>query len=135
MARLRYAGIVLMVIATTMAMTEARTIVVGGSENWRFGYNYTNWALKNSPFHINDKLVEVFKFDAPHNMYLLPNLYSYLKCDFRSAKLLAGAPNGVGEGFEAVLNQWRLYYFASSNDKNYSDGLMKFFAMLLPRRQ
>ncbi|KAL3734805.1 hypothetical protein ACJRO7_024045 [Eucalyptus globulus] len=131
MAGLRYAGIVLMVIGTTMAMTEARTADI----NWHFGYNYINWALKNSPFHINDKLVELFKFDAPHNMYLLPNLYSYLKCDFRSAKLLADAPNGVGEGFEAVLNQWRLYYFASSYDKDYSDGLMKFFAMLLPRRQ
>ncbi|KAK3425474.1 uncharacterized protein LOC104449347 [Eucalyptus grandis] len=133
MAGLRYSGIVLLVIATSMAMTEARTIVVGGSENWRFGYNYTDWALKNSPLYINDKLV--FKFDAPHNVYLLPNLYSYLKCDFGGAKLLAGAPNGAGEGFEVVLNQWRLYYFTSSNDKDCSDGLMKFFAMPLPRWQ
>ncbi|KAF8029554.1 hypothetical protein BT93_E2083 [Corymbia citriodora subsp. variegata] len=106
-----------------MAMTEARTIVGGGSENWRFGYNYTDWALKNSPFYINNKLV--FKFDAPHDVYLLPNLYSYIKCDFQ----------GAGEGFEIVLNQWRLYYFASSNDKDCSDGLMKFFAMPLPRWQ
>ncbi|KAI6688969.1 hypothetical protein NL676_025797 [Syzygium grande] len=133
MAGLRYAGIVLLVIATTMAITEARTIVVGGSENWRFGYNYTDWTLKNSPFYINDKLV--FKFDAPHNVYLLPNLYSYIKCDFRGATLLASAPKGDGKGFEVVLNQWRLYYFASSNDKDCSDGLMKFFAMPLPHWQ
>lgn len=58
MAGLKCAGLVLLVMATTMAIAEARTIVVGGSQNWRYGYNYTDWALKNSPFFINDKLGE-----------------------------------------------------------------------------
>lgn len=34
----------------------SRRIVVGGSENWHFGYNYTEWALKNGPFYLNDTL-------------------------------------------------------------------------------
>ncbi|KAI3440330.1 Phytocyanin domain-containing protein [Psidium guajava] len=131
MAGWNCAGLVLLVMATTMAIAEARTIVVGGSENWRYGYNYTDWALKNSPFFINDKLV--FKYGPPHNVYLLPNLYSYVKCDFKGANLLAGPSNGAGNGFEVVLNQYRLYYFASSSDKDCSDGLMKFFAFPLPR--
>ncbi|KAL3734806.1 hypothetical protein ACJRO7_024046 [Eucalyptus globulus] len=106
MAGLRYAGIVLLVMAATMAMTEARTIIVGGSENWCFGHNYMDRDLKNT-----------FKFD--HDVYLLPNLFSYLKCNFR----------GV------VLDPWRLYYFVSFNDKDCSDSLMKFFAIPLPRWQ
>ncbi|XP_030540091.1 uncharacterized protein LOC115747905 [Rhodamnia argentea] len=133
MAGWKCAGLVLLMMATTMAIAEARTIIVGGSENWRYGYNYTDWALKNSPFFFNDKLV--FKYGPPHNVYLLPNLYSYLKCDFRGATLLAGPSNGAGNGFEVVLNQYRLYYFASSSNKDCSNGLMKFFAFPLPRWQ
>ena len=49
-------GFVVLVMATAMAVGEAKSIVVGGAENWRYGYNYTDWALKNSPFYINDKL-------------------------------------------------------------------------------
>lgn len=29
---------------------------VGGSQNWRFGFNYTNWAITNAPFFLNDTL-------------------------------------------------------------------------------
>ena len=54
-------GFVVLAIATTMAVGEANTIVVGGAENWRFGYNYTDWALKNSPFYIHDTLGEYFR--------------------------------------------------------------------------
>ncbi|KAI4339850.1 hypothetical protein MLD38_024745 [Melastoma candidum] len=75
----------------------------------------------------------VFKYEQPHNIYLLPNLYSYIKCDFSGARLLAGPNNGAGDGFGIVLSQYRLYYFASSYGKDCSDGLMKFFAMPLPR--
>lgn len=35
-----------------------KKIMVGGSENWRFGFDYNNWALKNGPFYINDTLGE-----------------------------------------------------------------------------
>lgn len=41
-------------------------IVVGGSENWHFGFNYTEWALKNGPFYIKDTLGEY-----PVFLYLL----------------------------------------------------------------
>lgn len=34
----------------------SKRIVVGGSENWRFGFNYTNWAITNAPFFLNDTL-------------------------------------------------------------------------------
>ena len=35
---------------------KSNKIVVGGSANWNFGFNYTDWALRNGPFYINDKL-------------------------------------------------------------------------------
>jgi len=49
--------------------------------------------------------------------------------------LLANATQGSGEGFEIVLKQWRPYYFASSGHNGFhcSAGLMKFFAVPLPR--
>ncbi|MBA0782578.1 hypothetical protein Gotri_000441, partial [Gossypium trilobum] len=33
-----------------------KRILVGGSQNWHFGVNYTDWSLKNGPFYINDTL-------------------------------------------------------------------------------
>jgi len=49
------------VIASMVAGSEnkaiaKRSILVGDSEGWRAGTNYTQWAIKNSPFHINDTL-------------------------------------------------------------------------------
>ena len=38
-------------------------ISVGGSENWRFGFNYSEWALKNGPFYLNDILGELPAFN------------------------------------------------------------------------
>lgn len=46
----------LLLAATLLAVGQARTLVVGGSEGWRFGVNYTGWAIQNAPFYINDKL-------------------------------------------------------------------------------
>ncbi|KAF5445002.1 hypothetical protein F2P56_034087 [Juglans regia] len=105
---------------------------------WRFGFNYTDWALKTSPFYLNDKLV--FKYAPPSdtyvapNVYLLPNLLSYLACNFSSAKLLANETQGSGEGFEFVLNRWRPAYFASTAEdgSHCREGQMKFFAIPLP---
>ena len=31
-------------------------IIVGGSDNWRFGLNYSVWAFQNAPFYVNDVL-------------------------------------------------------------------------------
>ncbi|XP_010059773.2 uncharacterized protein LOC104447762 [Eucalyptus grandis] len=121
-----------LVLSVAMA-AEARSIVVGGSENWRPGFNYTDWALKNSPFYINDTLV--FKYEAPHNVYLLPNLWSFIKCDFKDAKLIASAEDGGGDGIKVDLTATRLYYFASSDSDDCSAGMMKFFAVPLPRLQ
>lgn len=39
---------------------EPRKIIVGGSEGWHFGFNYTDWAFKNGPFYLNDTLGEIF---------------------------------------------------------------------------
>lgn len=36
--------------------TQPKKVVVGGSDNWHFGFNYTDWALKNGPFYIGDTL-------------------------------------------------------------------------------
>ncbi|XP_075652212.1 early nodulin-like protein 4 [Castanea sativa] len=132
-------GFILLLTASLLVVSEANTIVVGGSEGWRFGFNYTDWALRNSPFYINDTLV--FKYVPPSDtsfapsVYLLPDLWSYTTCDFRRAKLLANATQGSGEGFKIVLKQGRPYYFASSGHNGFhcSAGLMKFFAVPLPR--
>ena len=35
-----------------------RQILVGGSEHWHYGFNYTDWAFKNAPFYLNDTLGE-----------------------------------------------------------------------------
>ena len=48
--------ILLLAAASLLAVSEAKTIVVGGSEGWRSGFNYTEWVLQNSPFYINDEL-------------------------------------------------------------------------------
>ncbi|XP_040998020.1 blue copper protein 1b-like [Juglans microcarpa x Juglans regia] len=132
-------GFILLAIAASfLVVGEARTIVVGGSEGWRFGFNYTDWALKASPFYLNDKLV--FKYAPPSdtsvapNVYLLPNRLSYMACNFSSAKLLATETQVSGKGFEFVLNRWRPAYFASTAEdgSHCSEGQMKFFAIPWP---
>lgn len=66
---LTYAHALVLVVmaASTLAVCMAnpywkpcpnRKIVVGGSENWHFGFNYAEWALKNGPFYFNDTLGE-----------------------------------------------------------------------------
>ncbi|CAK7347601.1 unnamed protein product [Dovyalis caffra] len=134
-------GFTLLLLATSLLVVgAARTIVVGGSENWGLSLDYTVWAHQNRPFYINDTLV--FKYDPPSenstgfSVYLLPNLRSYAKCDFSRAKLLANTTQGSGEGFAYVLNKWRPYYFASGEDNGTQcyPGMMKFFAPPAPPR-
>ncbi|KAF8410008.1 hypothetical protein HHK36_002528 [Tetracentron sinense] len=132
-------GLILLVTASMFAVSLAKTIVVGGSEKWHFGFNYTDWALRNSPFFINDTLV--FKYDPPnsttfpHNVYLLPNLMSFLTCDLRRAKLVADVGQGGGpKGFEFVLRKWQPHYFACTVRDGFhcNEGQMKFFVVPLP---
>ncbi|XWS39983.1 hypothetical protein CRYUN_Cryun18bG0101200 [Craigia yunnanensis] len=91
-------------------------IIVGGSENWHFGFNYSDWTFRNAPFYFNDTLV--FKYDPPsnttfpHSVYLFPDLWTYLNCDLKRAKMIANATQGGGDGFEFVLERWKPYYFA-----------------------
>ncbi|EXC17379.1 hypothetical protein L484_027571 [Morus notabilis] len=115
-------------------------ILVGGSENWRFNFSYTDWAFKHGPFYLNDTLV--FKYDPPadsnshpHNVYLLPDLKSYVNCNLSNAKQIANETQGSGEGFEFVLDKWQPYYFAcgASNGFHCSVGRMKFYVMPMLR--
>lgn len=48
--------ILFLAAASLLAVSDAKTIVVGGNEGWRFGFNYTEWVVQNSPFYINDQL-------------------------------------------------------------------------------
>ncbi|KAL5538421.1 hypothetical protein UlMin_046281 [Ulmus minor] len=112
-------------------------IIVGGSQTWRFNFSYSSWAFKHGPFYLNDTLV--FKYDAPsnsshpHNVYLLPDLRSFINCDFSNARLLADTDEGAGNGFEFVLDRWQPYYFAcgASNGYHCGTGRMKF--VVVPR--
>ncbi|KZV41155.1 CUB and sushi domain-containing protein 3 [Dorcoceras hygrometricum] len=111
---------------------DSKRIVVGGSENWRFGFNYTDWAIKNGPFYLNDTLV--FRYDPPndttfpHSVYLLPNFWSFRNCDLRRAKKIGEVTAGAGEGFEYVLKRWQPYYFACGERNGFhcNVGMMKF---------
>ncbi|KAH6788483.1 hypothetical protein C2S51_003489 [Perilla frutescens var. frutescens] len=130
---------VLLLTACMFSCSLAATVIVGGSEGWRSGYNYTDWALKHGPFYINDTLVFKNGYTSnesqPHSVYLLPNLYSYVQCDFSRAQLLSTPADVEAAGFSYVLTQWRPQYFASGegNGTDCNDGLMKFFAIPLPR--
>ncbi|XP_051145410.1 blue copper protein 1a-like [Andrographis paniculata] len=108
------------------------THVVGGSDNWRFGFNYTDWAIKSGPFYLNDTLV--FKYDPPngttfpHSVYLLPNYRSFENCDLRWARKIGDANAGDGEGLQFVFKRWQPHYFACGerNGLHCKAGLMKF---------
>ncbi|XP_057731704.1 uncharacterized protein LOC130946845 [Arachis stenosperma] len=133
-------GAVLLVVITCSIAggSEGRSILVGGSQGWRAGTNYTEWTIQNSPFHINDTLV--FKYPVPNkataaqSVYELPTMWSYTTCEFRGAKLLGNTHEGGGEGFKVKLDQWRPYYFASPENGagDCIAGLTKFIAIPTP---
>ncbi|KAG6432941.1 hypothetical protein SASPL_104535 [Salvia splendens] len=110
----------------------SKRLIVGGDQNWRFGFNYTNWAINNAPFFLNDTLV--FKYDPPndttfpHSVYLLPDFWSFQNCDLRRARKIGDVNAGGGDGFEFVLKRWQPYYFACGQHDGIhcKDGLMKF---------
>nr|XP_027092578.1 uncharacterized protein LOC113713066 [Coffea arabica] len=129
--------VLLLTLVATLAISQAETVVVGGSQGWRYGYNYNNWASNHGAFFLGDTLVFKYgppsKISRPHSVYLLPNLYSFLTCDFRGATRLAGLNQGRGNGFSYVLNQVRPNYFASGEGDDCKKGLMKFVAIPLYR--
>ncbi|TXG64377.1 hypothetical protein EZV62_011371 [Acer yangbiense] len=139
-------SMILIVVAASMLVTVSvanrnwynrrygNKIIVGGSDHWRYGFNYSVWAFQNNPFYVNDVLV--FKYNPPsktqfhHSVYLLPNMWSYLACDLSRAKLIANTTQGDGEGFEFVLKKrWQPYYFVCGErgGLHCKDGGMKFF--------
>ncbi|KAJ4963967.1 hypothetical protein NE237_023906 [Protea cynaroides] len=138
-----YTQIIFLLILGTVSVlgvgNMAKTIVVGGSEGWRFGFNYTVWAFNNGPYYLNDTLV--FKYDPPnstthpHNVYLLRDFWSYRRCDMRRAKMIGNVTDGVGEGLKVVLKRWQPYYFACTERDGYhcNQGQMKFPIFPMPR--
>ncbi|CAJ2641045.1 unnamed protein product [Trifolium pratense] len=141
MSRIFIQGFIFLVIASLAAAGSEnkarakRSILVGDSQGWRAGTNYTQWAIKNSPFRINDTLV--FKYPPKENstvvpsVYLLPNMWSYMTCEFRGAKLLGSEFQGGDEGLKIELNELKPYYFASDEGNAYDciAGLTKFIAV------
>ncbi|TXG64373.1 hypothetical protein EZV62_011367 [Acer yangbiense] len=101
----------------TCYKNEPNKIIVGGSDHWRYGFNYSAWASQNAPFYINDVLGH------------------YMACDLSRAKLIANTTQGGGEGFKFVLNRWQPYYFVCGEHGNLhcKDGGMKFFVMPMLR--
>ena len=84
------------------------------------------------------EMLAVFKYDPPvgnnshpHNVYLLPNFKSFMKCDLSKAKEIANTTQGAGEGFAFVLEKRQPYYFACgvSNGVHCDVGHMKFSVM------
>ncbi|CAL9045262.1 uncharacterized protein LOC135584070 [Musa acuminata AAA Group] len=132
-------GTLLLALASISTTSLAARVIVGDSAHWTFGYNYTEWANKSSPFYQNDTLV--FMYDPPnsttfpHSVYLMKNLRSFLACDLRKAKLVANVLQGGGDGFEFVLKKRKPHYFACGerNGIHCSVGLMKFVVLPLRR--
>ncbi|CAL1389404.1 unnamed protein product [Linum trigynum] len=119
-----------------------RKVVVGGNQtSWQFGFDYTNWAIRNGPFFVNDTLVFKYEMPAdnssrPHSVYQLPDLRSFLRCDVSKGKMLANWTDGAGEGFEFVMDKWQPYFFAcgEANGIHCNIGKMKFFVIPFLRR-
>lgn len=136
------------VSASTTLNGSSRTALFTYKTNWVSTIKLTKYCYVHACMSISFahplsvcENAAVFKYDPPsannpgYSVYLLPNFWSYVTCDFSKAQLLAGANQGGGEGFKVELNQWRPYYFASGDKDGYNckDGLMKLFAVPLPR--
>ncbi|KAI6677884.1 hypothetical protein NL676_038680 [Syzygium grande] len=81
------------------AEVPPKKIIVGGLENWHFGFDYSAWAHKNGPFYVNDTLV--FKYDPPsdknthpHSVYVFQTFWSYMRCDLKRATMVANVSDG-----------------------------------------
>ncbi|KAE8690609.1 Cytochrome P450-like protein [Hibiscus syriacus] len=116
-------------------------IIVGGPQNWHFGFNYSHWAFQNAPFYFNDTLGHVQvrstgqQHVPSHSVYLFPDRWSYLNCNLKRGKMIANATQGGGDGFEFVLHKWSPFYFACGehNGIHCKAGGMKFMVVPLFR--
>ncbi|CAH8337894.1 unnamed protein product [Eruca vesicaria subsp. sativa] len=108
---------------------------------WKNGFDYQEWASKHAPFHTNDVLV--FKFNDKsqsnkrHNnnkndVYLLPDLKSYKRCDVSSGKKLV-ARGGSSLGFKLLLRKTHETYYFASGDHNGCNHNMKFSVSPIPQ--
>ncbi|KAF8110373.1 hypothetical protein N665_0085s0098 [Sinapis alba] len=107
---------------------------------WKNGFDYQEWASKHAPFHTSDVLV--FKYNDKsqskkrHNnkndVYLLPDLKSYERCDVSRGKKLVSR-GGSSSGFKLLLRKTRETYFFASGDHNGCNQHMKFSVSPIPR--
>ncbi|XP_057972660.1 uncharacterized protein LOC131160796 [Malania oleifera] len=116
---------------TPRQVREPRRIIVGGgSSKWTFGVNYTDWAIKNGPFYINDTLV--FQYDPPtaqshpHNVILFWDWWSFMSCNVSNAFVVGSETQGAGAGFELKLT-WPWYLIGCGERAGYhcTAGMMK----------
>ncbi|GKV04696.1 hypothetical protein SLEP1_g16816 [Rubroshorea leprosula] len=128
-------GIILLVIASLLAVTQGSTVTFGGPQHWRYGFNYTDWAIKNSPFYIQDTLGLALICSSMNTVQCLLAAESVQIYDLRlqSSGLLANPTQGKGEGFAVVINQERPCYVASGEGDDSENGMMKFFIAPVPR--
>ncbi|CAA0830929.1 Cupredoxin superfamily protein [Striga hermonthica] len=115
---------------------SARTIVVGGTDNWNYGVNYTDWLIKNGPFYIGDTLV--FSYTTHHSVYLMKDWGSFINCSMEGSILIGSTTAGAGAGFKVTLEPapfWQPYLFVcgEKNGIHCSAGQMKFPVWPLPR--
>ncbi|CAN7032349.1 unnamed protein product [Brassica rapa subsp. trilocularis] len=108
---------------------------------WKNGFDYQEWASKHAPFLTNDVLS--FKYNdksqskTKHNnnkddVYLLPDLKSYKRCDVSRGKKLV-ARGGSSSGFKLLLRKTHETYFFASGDHNGCNHNMKFSISPIPR--
>eukprot|EP00249_Psilotum_nudum_P036875 c8935_g1_i2 orf=483-911(-) len=130
------AGIVFCLLCGFFPVNDSKEIIVGGAKQWRFGFNYTQWAETSGPFQLNDILVfryKPFSFGAihvNHNVMLLQTQKELDNCRFDRSQLVANSSDGY-TGFKFQLTEYKPYYFACGEARGYHCrvGLMKFMAM------
>lgn len=124
----------------TAQVSPRRKIVV---TVWKNGFDYQEWASNHAPFHTNDVLS--FKFNDndktqsktkrtnnKNDVYLLPDLKSYKRCDVSRGKKLV-ARGGSSLGFKLLLRKTHEPYYFASGDHNGCRNNMKFSISPIPR--
>eukprot|EP00250_Pteridium_aquilinum_P001743 c11956_g1_i1 orf=246-689(-) len=113
---------------------HGRKVIVGGEEHWRFGYNYSEWAMKAGPFHVGDTLVFMYKpstfngMEVNHNVYSLHSVKAYEQCSFGRGVLLGNTTQGdPGVEFTLTVHKKPVYFACGiAQGIHCNQGLMKF---------
>ncbi|EFJ32299.1 hypothetical protein SELMODRAFT_407674 [Selaginella moellendorffii] len=118
MARFLVSGFAIALLLAAVAnVCSAKSVMVGGRNQWSLGTNYASWAAGAGPFRIGDTLVFSYgggragKAAAPHNVFLMKDQAHYRNCDFSGAVLLADPSKGT-PGYKFTLKQKKAHYFA-----------------------